>query len=300
MKNALPVDKIGFVHHMLFPEYARSEKLHTDTLLALARREDVGCVDLCLPLNETERRRAIYGLKGIQKQITYVNHLFPARKISLGTADPAERRMARQFLLEEVEAAAEIGATQFLFVSGTDIPGDHAGALERLADFTVWLCGVLRAHGITGILEPMDTGVDKRFLLGSTEESCRFVESLGLANLALEVDMGHIPCLFETFEASYVRAQRCLGRVHLSTCVLKNPHDPMFGDRHPSFFYPGGQLHKADLVCVLRVLRQIGYFDEGDARKLLFEVTPLPGENADACVAAHLALLSDAWNTCEE
>lgn len=298
--HALPVEKIGFVHHMLYPEYVRDDAIHADTVLELARREDIGCMDLCLPLEPEQRKRAIRGLRGTDKQITYANHLFPARKISLGTADAAERHILREFLAREIDAAAEIGASQYLFVSGADVPDGHEAALERFAVVTRWLCGLLAERGMTGILEPLDTGVDKRFLLGSTEESCRFVEGLRLPNLALEVDMGHIPCLFEEFESSYVRAKGCLGRVHLSSCVLRDPRDPMFGDRHPSFFYPGGHLGAGDLARVLRALRGIGYMAPGDPRKLLFEVNPLPGEGAETCVRSHLALLDDAWRQADQ
>ncbi len=295
LPGALPVEKYGFVHHMLYPAYARDPRTHADTVLALARREDIGCMDFCLPMDAAQRQRAIEGLSGTGKQLTYVNHLFPARKISLGTADAAEQHIVRVFLQREVEAAAACGASQFLFVSGIDVPEDHAGALERFGEVTAWLCGLLAERGMTGIIEPLDTGIDKRFLLGSTADSCAFVERLGLPNLALEVDMGHIPCLFEEFESSYRRARGCLGRVHLSSCVLQDPLDPMFGDRHPSFFHPAGHLHQGDLARVLRVLREIGYFAPDDSRRMLFEVNPLPGEDTESCIAAHLRLLRDAW-----
>ncbi len=295
MKDVPHASKLGFVHHMLYPSFIQSARAHVDTLVALSRREDVGCMDLCLQTDGGARAEAIRALRGCGKQITYVNHLFPARKISLGTADAAERWIIRSFLTREADAAAEIGASQFLFVSGADVPGDRENAVKRFGEIAVWFCGLLAERGIEGVIEPLDTGVDKRFLIGSTEESCRLVESLGLPNLGLEVDLGHIPCLFETFEASYRRAKACLRRVHLSSCVLTNPADPMFGDRHPSFFHPGGHLSEDDLARVLRVLCEIGYFEEGDDRRLLFEVNPLPGEDADDCVRAHRALFASAW-----
>ena len=285
--------RLGFVHHMLYPRYAGDPAYHADTVLALAAREDIACLDCCLPADSFHRKRAVRGLRGNSKQITYVNHLFPAGKLSLGSADFAVRHIAMEFLKREVDAAAQIGADSFLFVSGADVPEDHADAVKRFGELAVWLCRLLNEHGMLGLLEPLDTGLDKRFLLGSTEESACFVESLGQPNLKLEIDTGHIPCLFEDFEAAYRRAAPLLGRVHLSNCVLKNPRDVFFGDRHPSFFHPGGQLGLCELVHVLRVLAEIGYIGE-NAGHLVFEVNPLEGEDAEQTVCSHLKLFTQA------
>jgi sugar phosphate isomerase/epimerase len=289
-----PKEKYGFVHHMLFPLFVKDAAYHTDTLIAISQRDDIGCFDCCLPLDPSQRKRAVTALTGCGKQITYVNHLFPAKKISLGSADFAEQVITRDFLERELEAAAAIGADQFLFTSGTDVGEDQAGALARFAETTEWFCGLLRAHNITGLIEPIDTWFDKRFLLGSTADSAAFVSSLRgcVDNLALEVDMGHIPLLFEDFEPAYRVAAPYLRRVHLSNCVMKNPRDPFFGDRHPSFFYPGGQHGLEELRRVLRILKETGFLETPG--KLVFEVNPLPGENPDKTIGDHLALLRAA------
>jgi sugar phosphate isomerase/epimerase len=273
---------------MLYPGYADDPAYHADTVLALAGRTDIDCFDCCLPIEPGHRRRAAVGLRDCTKQITYVNHLFPAQKLSLGSADFAVGHIVREFLKGEVEIAAEIGADSFLFVSGADVPEDQEGALERFGELTVWLCELLAERGMTGLLEPLDTGLDKRFLIGSTERSVRFVQGLNLPNLKLEVDMGHLPCLFEDFETSYRLAAPHLGRVHLSNCVLRNPRDRFFGDRHPSFFHPGGQLGQSELTRVLRVLRDIGFIGE-NAGHMVFEVNPLDGEDAERTVGSHLS-----------
>jgi sugar phosphate isomerase/epimerase len=284
---------LGFVHHMLYPGYAADQAYHAGTVLALSGRDDIGCFDCCLPVDPVQRKRAALGLRGCGKQITYVNHLFPAGKLSLGSADFAIQHIVKEFLKREVDAAAEIGADSFLFVSGADVPDGRGDAVKRFGEVAVWLCGLLAEHGLTGLLEPLDTGLDKRFLLGSTDDCVRFIEGLGVQNLKLEVDMGHIPCLFETFEDSYRRAAKLLGRVHLSNCVLKDPGDPFFGDRHPSFFHPSGHLGLGDLVRVLRALREVGFIG-GENGHMVFEVNPLAGEDAEETVRAHLGLFNEA------
>ncbi len=97
---------LGFVHHMLYPRYADDAAYHADTVLALANREDVACFDCCLPIDPFQRKRAIQGLRGNTKQVTYVNHLFPAGRLSLGSADFAVRHIAMEFLKREVEAVS--------------------------------------------------------------------------------------------------------------------------------------------------------------------------------------------------
>jgi hypothetical protein len=294
-----PIEKIGIVHHMLYPNYVVDQKYHADTVIALSQREDIGCFDCCLPVDASERKRAIEGIRGCGKQITYVNHLFPMKKFSMGSADFAERQIIRDFLLREVDTAAAVGASQFLFVSGADMPGDRDDAIKRFGEMAVWLCERLGEHGITGIIEPIDTCVDKRFLLGSTKDSVAFVESLrpAVKNLALVVDMGHIPLLFENYEDAYRCAGAVLERVHLSNCLVGDTNDMFFGDRHPSFFYPGGYVDENSLPRVLRVLKEIGYLDS--PHSLVFEVNPLPGEAPDDTVKNHLAILNKAMEMVE-
>jgi hypothetical protein len=284
-----PLERLGFVHHMLYPGYIKDEAFHADTVLELAGRDEFGAIDFCLPIDPQERKRAIIGLRSCEKQMTYVNHLFPHKKISMGTADFSEKRIIRNFLELEVEAAAEVGASQFLFTSGTDVLNDHQEAIKRFGEMAGWLCEMLAKYGINGIIEPVDTAVDKKFLLGSTKDSVGFVKSVQMENLSLILDMGHMPLLFEDFEDSCRIAGNLLKRVHLATCLVADQRDPLFGDNHISFFHPLSHLGEKELGDNLQSLRRLGYFETQG--KILFEVRPLKSESAESCIASHLAML---------
>lgn len=112
--------------------------------------------------------------------------------------------------------------------------GRSRGAKERLSEVLLRL-GAEIPPQVTLTLEPTVREIDKRFLFGPVEETAAFVHQLqaaGLANLGVLLDMGHVPLMGETLESAVTHAGDTLRHIHLGNCILKNPRNPLYGDKH--------------------------------------------------------------------
>ncbi len=290
--------RIGLVHHLLHPGCAGDADEHARTLAAFVRRDDIETFDCCLPYGHDRRRRLIPVVRDCGKtDVAYALFLFPSRKISLGSLSPAEQGLARLAVSDQIELAAAIGAAGFVFSSGADVPEARPAAREAFADFCRWFCGELKAPGITALLEPFDTDVDKKCLYGPTERCVELIESLRpeVDNLKIELDMAHLPLMGETFDHAVRTAAPHLGRVHLGNCVLADPSHPLYGDKHPPLGLPGGEHDVPELTAFLRLLLEAGYLKRGRRRSLVLEISPFPGKSVDETVADNLARLARAW-----
>ena len=74
-----------------------------------------------------------------------------------------------------------------------------------------------------------------------------------------------------------------------------SPDDPFFGDRHPPFGYPGGEIDVPELTVILRALLNAGYLGTQLRGTLVIETRPLPGDDVGQRAAEGLAKLDAAW-----
>lgn len=291
--------RLGLVHHMLYPECMVDSDLHEQTLAAFVGRRDMETFDCCLPYGRARRERLVPLVRDSGKQaVTFATHLYPLRKLSFCTTSGSEQGIARLVVGDMIEQAVGIGATGFIFASGGPAPGEaDEGNRLAFAEFCRWLCGELKPHGITALLEPFDTTIDKCFLYGSTEECVRLIESLRpeVDNLGIELDMAHVPLMGESFEQAIRTTAALLGRVHLGNCVLRDESHPRYGDTHPPVGYDGGEIDVPEVVEILRCLLDGGYLAKEARGDLLIEMTPWPGRSVEETVADGFRRLEAAW-----
>jgi hypothetical protein len=81
----------------------------------------------------------------------------------------------------------------------------------------------------------------------------------------------------------------------MGNCVIRDPNDPLYGDKHPRFGYKGGEIDVPELTEYLRALLDIGYLEEGKDRVLAFEIKPAPGESSRSIIAQAKRTLRAAW-----
>jgi len=196
--------RLGLVHHMLYPSCMEDSDDHLRTLLKFVERDDIETFDCCLPYGSDRRRRLVPAIRDSGKEdITFATHLFPLRKLAPTTPAPHEQAQVRMIVSDMIEQAAAIGATGFIFASGGPAPSAATPAdREAFAGFVCWLCAELKPHGITALLEPFDTTIDKKFLYGSTADCVALLDSLALetSNLGIELDLAHVPLMGESSE----------------------------------------------------------------------------------------------------
>jgi sugar phosphate isomerase/epimerase len=291
--------RLGLVHHMLYPDCGDHPEQHLPTLTALAARRDIETFDCCLPYTPAARAELIPALRACGKtDITFATHFFPLRKLSFCDPSPTVQAQAQLLVKDMIECAAAIGATGFIFASGGPTPAEATPRHRTaFAGFCRWLCGELQPHGITALLEPFDMTIDKQFLYGPTAECVALIESLApdVDNLALELDMAHLPLMGESFEHAIRTAAPHLRRVHLGNCVLQDKSHPRYGDTHPPAGYPGGEIDVPELTEILRLLLDVGFLSREQRGNLVIEMTPWPGKSVEETIADGFARLHRAW-----
>ena len=300
MKNDIrQYARLGLVHHMLYPKCMEDPDDHVRTLAAFVRRDDMETFDCCLPYGEERRQQLIPAIRGCGKEdVTFAIHLFPLRRMGLAAPLPHEQAQVRMILQDMVAQATAIGATGLIFGTGGPPPQDATEAhFSAFADLVRWLCAALAPHGITAMLEPFDTEVDKEFLYGPTETCVELIESLrpGVDNLGIELDLAHVPLMNETFEHAIGTVASHLKRVHLGNCVLRDPTHPRYGDTHPPVGYPGGEIDVPEMAEILRCLLDVGFLNPERRGNLLIEMTPWPGWTVEATIADGWRRLEAAW-----
>jgi len=290
--------RLGLTHHMLYPRCVEDPAGHARTLAKLLKRDDIETLDCCVPHDPEIRKRLVPLLRTCGKEVVYALHLFPVRRVSFASPVPADRRMVRRAIQDEVAVAAASGATALVFGSGPGgPPRQHAAARAAFASFCRWVCRELRPFGMTALLEPFDTDVDKKFLYGPVKACVKLVESLRpqTANFGIELDIAHLPLMREDLEDAIRTASSHLKRVHLGNCVLRDRQSPLYGDKHPPIGMRGGEIDVPELTRVLRTLLKVGYLDRANRGALVFEIRPFPGRGVEATVADNLRRLDRAW-----
>ena len=195
--------RLGLCHHMLYPRGTDDFDYQVETLTAMIARTDIETFDCFMPYGQQRRAKLIPLIRQCGKvDVTFAVHLFPFRRISFTEPAASLQGLIRVVLDDTIEQVAAAGGNGLIFPSGPPSPENATEAhYEAFADFCRWLCGRCARHGITAMLEPFDTNVDKRFLYGPTEQCVRLIESLRpeVNNLAIELDMAHVPLMGETF-----------------------------------------------------------------------------------------------------
>jgi len=289
--------RIGLVHHMLYPECTKDPDFHVETILEFIQRKDIESFDCYIPYGEKRRRKLIDRIKNCGKEVVYSLHVFPSRKISLASLDPQEQGITRVVIKDQINLAAAIGATGFVFVSGADLPESRGEAKKCFADFCKWFCSELKPHGIDALLEPFDRVIDKKFLLGPIDECVGFLDSLSteVNNIGFELDFAHLPLMGDNFEYSIFKTAPYLKRIHLGNCVLRNKNNPLYGDKHPPIGVEEGEIDIPELIVILRSLLKIGYLNKSRRGALILEMIPFPGKSVEYTIADSFERLIKAW-----
>ncbi|MBU0715806.1 MAG: sugar phosphate isomerase/epimerase [Verrucomicrobia bacterium] len=289
---------LGLVHHLLYPKCVYDALYHFATLGEFVRRDDIETFDCCIPFEEPYKQKAIEAVKGSGKEVVYSMHIFPARKISLGSDVPEEQKLIRLYLEDQIAVAAAMGAKGFVFASGADVPApERPVARENFRNVCKWLCSELGKYGIIALLEPFDREFDKKFLYGPTSECMELIKSLqpDIKNMGIELDIAHLPLMGESFETAFVSVAPKLKRIHIGNCVMKNPSSKWYGDIHPPVGFSGGEIDIPQLTEVLRLALDIGYLDKLNRGALVLEMQSFPDKTVEETIRDSIKRLECAW-----
>lgn len=292
--------RLGLSHFMLYPKCMEDSDDHVRTLETLVKRNDIETFDCFIPYGQERQEQLIRAIRQSGKEdIGYFIHHFPYGKLFMTSPNPFEQHQTRLIVEEMIPLCVACGARTLTIASGPPSPEmatpDHYAAF---ADFCKWLCGQLRPHGITLLMEPIDTTVDKKFLYGSTASCVELIESLktDVDNFGIILDLSHLPLMGETSSRAVKTVAPHLKRVHLGSCVLQDKNHPRYGDRHVPIGLEGGEIDVPELTTFLRCLLEAGFLNEENPGSMLFEIAPWPPQrDVEDVVTDSFERLFRAW-----
>jgi len=289
--------RLGINHHLLFPASFDSADVHLATLPVPLGMEVFSIVDCMIP-DARHEEQAVALIRASGKEAIYNCPLMTGPGLNPHGADESARARAEAEVRRHIDRAKRLGSRRMVVASGADPgPSLRAEETERFVSYMQRLCAYAGPE-LTLMIEPFDRSIGKNLLIGPTREAVSVVEEVraaGFANVGILMDMGHVPLMEETFRHAVATAGSLIRHVHLGSCVKRDPADPLYGDMHPPWGYPGGENDVAETVEFLRCLGESGYFDGAEPASLTLEMRPYPGVSEPDSVAAMLRKLDEAW-----
>ncbi|MCM0650920.1 sugar phosphate isomerase/epimerase [Clostridium swellfunianum] len=291
--------KVGLIHFMAYPSCIKGEGPIEETLRKIALDDYFDAVEITWIKDKNVRERA---KKIIETSYLTVGYGAQPRLLTTGFninhLVEEERLKALQTLKEGIDEAYEINAAGFGFLSGKYPEDRLEEAFEALVKSTKELCRYAKEKGNMPILlEVFDYDIDKKSLIGPAQLAKRFAEEIRKEhdNFGLMVDLSHIPQIHETIEESLLPVKDYILHAHMGNCVVKDPSMAAYGDQHPRFGFPNGEVDVDQMVEYLRMLKDIGFISEERRPIVSFEVKPFGDEDPDLVIANAKRVLNLAW-----
>lgn len=289
--------RFGVIHFMAYPEVMGGEGPILETLSEIAYDADFTAVEIAHVGDPEVRRQA--GELCAAAGLTVAYAAQPAilgGKLNLNSLDETERQRVVKVLEAEMRQALDLGAGAMAVLSGPDPgPDDRPAAADALVKTLQELCDLGRRNGVRVTLETFDRDIDKRALIGPSEEAAAVAQRVDRDNFGLIIDLSHLPLQRETPREALGNVADHLVHAHFGNCVLKDPDNPAYGDLHPRFGYPGSEVGVPELTEYLRVLLEMGFLNPEAPPIVSAEVKPMPGETGRAVIANAKRVLREAW-----
>ncbi|MDV3429581.1 MAG: sugar phosphate isomerase/epimerase [Bacillota bacterium] len=291
--------KIGLIHFMAYPNCMKGEGPIEETLKKIALDDYFDAVEVSWIKDKDLRQRAKKIMDTAHMAAAYgaqPRHLTTG--LNINDINEEGRIKAVETLKDGIDEAYEIGALGLGFLSGKYTEDKKEEAYQALVKSTGELCEYAKSKGNLKIeLEVFDYDVDKKSLIGPASLARKFAEEITKKydNFGLIVDLSHIPLLHETIEESLLPVKEYITHAHMGNCVVKDKSMPAYGDAHPRFGFPNGENDVEELTHYLKVLKDIGFFDEKKRPILSFEVKPFGDEDPDLVIANAKRVFNSAW-----
>jgi sugar phosphate isomerase/epimerase len=294
---------IGIVHSMAYPKLESEEEVIT-TIEEIVEDDFFGAIEVS---NLTPELAEKVGdiLKSAHMDVIYAGQTSLLREgVSLCSLEEAERKRAVELGKRNIDIAYQVGASILAVCSGKD-PGEQLReeAREKLVASLKELCAYAQEKGVENILtislENFDREIDKKFLIGPSEEAGKIAEEIKkeFSNFGLTLDLAHLPLLKEKPHEALISVSDYLVHIHIGNCILRE-ENPLYGDNHPPFDVEDGEIGVDELRAFLEALIYIGYLKRSVPTRLpviSFEIKPLPGQNPRAVIAGAKRTFIEAW-----
>lgn len=291
--------QVGIVHFMAYP-LATSSEDYLLTLSSIIEDDFFNAIEIkSAPDEETgEKVRRLLESSGMI--VGFSGHPVLIRnQANLNSLDQEERQRAVDLLKGNIDEAYMYGAKNLAFLSGKDPGPEHREqAVGYLIESIQEVCKYARSKGdLEILLESFDHQTDFQCLIGPSDLAVEVAQEVRKVDplFGLMIDLSHLPMLGESSKKALTTTKDYLKHAHIGNCLIKDANDPLYGDKHPRFGYPGSEIDIPELTEYLRTLLDIGYLVEGKCRTLSFEIKPAPGESSKAIIAQAKRKLRAAW-----
>ncbi|MBD2860736.1 sugar phosphate isomerase/epimerase family protein [Paenibacillus oceani] len=290
--------QLGINHHLLYPASFESVEVHKQTIACVLNKSEYEVIDMFVPEDGDTLDYIAKRVRESGKAVVYNMPLMNGVGYNPHSPDTSVREHTLDEAKSHVRRARRLGARKIVVASGID-PG--VGKRDEQRGYFVEYLTALCSHAgpdLDILIEPFDRSIGKCLLIGPSEEAVEIVRRVhrnGTINLGLLVDMGHIPLMEETFRHALQTASPYVRHIHLGSCVKRIPNDPLYGDMHPPWGYPGGEHDVPELVDFLQELVFAGYLGEDSRPTVTFEMRPYLGLTEEESMSIFLAKFREAW-----
>jgi sugar phosphate isomerase/epimerase len=298
--------RLGIVHFMAFPEMISGEGPTLETLEQVAGDEFFTAVEIRPPVDPALAGDIAALLRGSYLDVGVgAQPVLLRGKLNVNALDESERGRAVAEVKQSIDFAYQVGARICALLTGPDPgPDRREQALKQLRRSMVELCKYAseqaRDYELWISLETFDREIDKKCLLGPSDESAAFAASVreSVSNFGLLVDLSHLPLLREDITEALTATADHLIHIHAGNCVMRDPKAVAYGDNHPPFGIPEGENGVQELREFIESLIYIGYFSKSLPTSkpfFTFEVKPLPGMSPAAAMGNVKRTFLEAW-----
>ncbi|MDH7499988.1 MAG: sugar phosphate isomerase/epimerase family protein [candidate division NC10 bacterium] len=292
--------RVGIVHFMAFPETMKGEGPILETVKRIAEDNFFSAIEITSIKESAVREKVAKLLKDSRMTVGFGGQpVLLMAKLDLNSLEEEKRRAAVDRIRSCVDEAASVGAQAVAVLSGPDPgPAHREQGLAQLIRSLKEICEYARGHGDPAvILETFDAEIDKCCLIGPSSDALRVAKEVkaSFPKFGLMVDLSHLPLQRETPQQALGILKDYLAHVHIGNCVMKDKSHPAYGDLHPAFGCPGGEVDVPQLTSFLKALFEVGYLGEGRRPVVAFEVKPMPGESSEAVISGAKRTLLEAW-----
>ncbi|QGF23361.1 sugar phosphate isomerase/epimerase family protein [Raineyella fluvialis] len=297
--------KVGLIHFMAYPQTIGGDGPVFDTMAEVVRDEYFECIEITRVNDPDEAARVRDLLASSGMAVGFGAQPIELRGgLNLNSFDDEERCRAIEALKGAVDSAYYFGAKKLGFLSGKKPAERQDDALQLLADAIIEVGQYARSKGdLVLSLETFDDSTDKKALIGTNRLAAELSKEVRkqLPDFGLMIDLSHLPMQGETVREALTVAADQINHAHIGTCVISDPNDPLYGDKHPRFLHPKSENGVPEVREYLAGLFDIGYLTEDAPERNIvsFEVMPAPGtfETSQSVVAEAKRVLREAWRT---
>ena len=291
--------KVGIVHFMAFPEAMKGEGNILETVKKIANDDFFSAIEITSIKDAAQREAVGKFLKDARMAVGFGGQpALLSAKLDLNSPEEEKRKVAVERIKACVDEAQTVGAQAVAMLSGPDPGGNREAGISQLIKSLKEICQYAQDRGDPAIvLETFDSEIDKRCLIGPSPDALRVAKEVRAAfpKFGLMVDLSHLPLQKETPQQALGMLKDYLLHIHIGNCVMKDKSHPAYGDLHPAFGVPGGEVDVPQVTEFLRALFEVGYLQEGKRPVVAFEVKPMAGETSEAVIAGAKRTLLEAW-----